>query len=121
MAVSFCLIFLSHSNDSAFNYSDGGSFNRAEWNRKDIYYHDRKLVVNDLMKNHLPQGMHYREVTDLLGEGKTYFPYNDSTDFALSYEIEVLHRRADIDPYDMVFLHIIFSAADSLLIGSELK
>jgi hypothetical protein len=65
--------------------------------------------------------MHYKKVTDLLGESKTYFPYKDSTNFMLSYEIEVLHLWADIDPYDIIFLHIIFSVTDSLLIDSELS
>jgi hypothetical protein len=121
IAAFFCFIYLCHPDDKPFNYSEGRSFNQADWNRRDVYYDDRKYVVDDLMKNHLPQGMPYRKVTDLLGESSPCFPSKDSTTFALSYEIEVLHRWADIDPYETVYLHVIFSAADSLLIDSELK
>jgi hypothetical protein len=119
IAVLFCFIFLCRPDDKPFNYPGGRSFNQADWNRRDGDYHDRKFVVNDLMKNRLQQGMHYKKVTALSGESETYFPSKDSTNFALSYEIEALYRWVDIAPYDIIFLYITFSATDFLLIDSQ--
>jgi len=95
-------------------------FNLEDWNRRDAHYHDRKYVVKDLMKFHLQQGKQYEKVKELLGEGRIY-NVADSTVFALSYEIDVLYKWPDIDPYQSIYLSIYFSAKDSLLIHSELK
>jgi len=95
-------------------------FNLEDWNRWDAHYHDRKYVVKDLMKFHLPQGIQYDKVKELLGEGRISY-VADSTVFVLSYEIEVLYKWPDIDPYQSNYLSIYFSATDSLLIQSELR
>ena len=95
-------------------------FNLEDWNRRDAHYHDRKYVVKDLMEFHLPQGKQYEEVKELLGEGRKYY-VADSTVFVLSYEIEVLYKWPDIDPYQSIYLSIYFSATDSLLIHSEFR
>jgi hypothetical protein len=79
IAAFFCFIYLCNPDDKPFNYSEGRSFNQADWDRRDVYYDDRKYVVDDLMKNHLPQGMPYSKVTDLLGESSPCFPSKDST------------------------------------------
>jgi hypothetical protein len=123
VVVYVSIIFFSiwHPNDKPYNYSKGIPFNKEDWIRKDVYYYNRKYVIKDLMENHLHRGMHYKKVTDLLGDTQPYFPRGgDSAVFVLSYEIEVLHQWTDIDPYKTVSLHISFSAKDSLLIDSEI-
>ena len=84
-------------------------FDKILWDKKeDIFFDNRKDIVNDLMKNHLRRGMHYKQVIQLIGEPQYK---QDSTE--ISYEISVEFGRLDIDPIKSSSLVLQFN--DSLL------
>lgn len=83
-------------------------FDKILWNKKeDIFFDNRKDIVDDLMKNHLRRGMHYKQVTMLLGDPQYK---QDSTE--ISYEIFV-DFGLNIDPIKSSSLVLLFK--DSLL------
>lgn len=93
-------------------------FSQKAWNEWDGYYDYRKLVIDDLLKNHLHKGMLYQDVIDLLG--KSYSTNSDTcaqdttTSIEIEYEVEVKTKFSDIDPVGGSYLKIIFGK-DSLI------
>ncbi|MBF9253368.1 hypothetical protein I2I11_08695 [Pontibacter sp. 172403-2] len=91
-------------------------FDKTTWNdREDFLYANRKIMVTDLMENHLHEGMTYQKVTNLLGEPENYadMDYNK-----IAYQIEVDYGW-NIDPVSGSYL-IIELANDSIVAGYEL-
>lgn len=92
-------------------------FDKDKWNEKDdIFYAFRENMVNDLMKNHLRNGMTYNEVIKLLGETE-YSPSDPPN--TIGYEITVDYGW-NIDPQEGKTLYIQFSS-DSIVKGVKLE
>ena len=91
-------------------------FDKLTWNDKDdIFFANRKSMVNDLMKNHLHKGLTYKELVELLGEPENYA---DEKSNKIAYEIEVDYG-SDIDPVAGSDL-IIELSKDSTVVNCEL-
>lgn len=92
-------------------------FDELTWNeRDDMFYKNRELMVNDLMKNQLHIGMKYKKLIEMLGNPENYENLKPNT---IAYEIRV-NYDSDIDPVEGKDLYIIFSK-DSTLIDYKLK
>ncbi|WP_418990711.1 hypothetical protein [Alistipes sp.] len=92
-------------------------FDRKGWDAWDGHYYSRKCMVEDLMRNRLAAGMHFREVVELLG--KSYFVNEQDSVPGIRYAIAVEYRLLDIDPCKGEDLFIAFDR-DSLAVGCEL-
>jgi len=89
-------------------------FDKLTWNeRDDMFYKNRELMVNDLMKNHLQKGMKYKELIEMLGNPENLKPNT------IAYEI-MTDYGSDIDPVEGKDLYMIFNK-DSTLIDFKLK
>ena len=107
------ILFLLSSIFSCKNHAT--KFDKILWDKKeDLFFDYRKDIVNDLMKNHLSRGMHYKQVIQLIGEPQYK---QDSTE--ISYEISVEFGRLDIDPIKSSSLVLQFN--DSLLQNFHLE
>jgi hypothetical protein len=91
-------------------------FDKLGWNEKDdFYFANRKIMVKDLMKNHLKKGMAFNELVELLGQPENY---SDEKSNKVAYEIEVDYG-SDIDPVAGSDL-IIELSKDSTVVNFEL-
>lgn len=87
-------------------------FTQSKWNERDVYYHFRRDIIDDVMENILHKGMNFKEVIDTLGNSGDIC--NDTVyGLRIIYEVEVNHGW-DIDPEDGKDLIISFDK-DSLV------
>lgn len=80
------------------------------------FYPYRKNMVNDLMKNHLKEGMTYKQLTDLIGQPENIANLNSNS---VAYSILEKHGL-NIDPVETKTL-IIELTKDSLVRNYKLE
>jgi len=98
------LIFISCTKEQT-------KFNQRQWNTPDeIDYNHRELMIEDLSKNYLKQGMKFTDAENLLGKNQLR---NESDSLQLQYEIYTYYG-SDIDPIKTKTLMINFSADSTL-------
>ncbi len=93
------------------------SFSQDDWTlREDGFYLNRQYVVNDLLNNHLKEGMTYTEIISLLGK-----PDYQSLETDSMIHYEILEKYSlNIDPDEIRYLDIKLGK-DSLLIRAEVR
>lgn len=87
-------------------------FEKSKWNeRVDMFYRFRESMVNDLMLNHLRQGMPYSELIILLGKPENYAGNELNK---IVYEIAVDYGR-NIDPVEGENLYLELGSDSSVV------
>jgi len=101
MAKYFYLLFITLT---IFSCKEHQKFDKGLWKKKeDMFYSNRKFMIDDLVKNYQLKGKKYRDIVELLGAPESNL---DST-LQIFYEIDVDYGT-DIDPVYSKSLVIIF-------------
>ena len=101
MVKYFYLLFITLS---IFSCKSHQKFDKSLWEKRDdIFYPNRKFMIDDLVKSYKLKGKKYRDIVELLGPPESIL---DST-LQIFYEIDVDYGT-DIDPVYSKSLVIIF-------------
>jgi len=91
-------------------------FDKSKWNKSfDGVYEYRERMVNDLMENHIVEGMSYAQLVDLMGQPENYGNVKPNT---IGYEIMVDYGW-NIDPVEGKTLFLELSQ-DSMVVDYKL-